>query len=70
MGLYVSVGSGGYELTTDNTPQSGTTYYEKVEQYVTGVIYVYDGTQSEWVAQGSGDTMVPITNLEIDALFD
>ena len=70
MGLYVSDGSGGYELTTDNTPQSGTTYYEKVEQYVTGVIYVYDGTQSEWVAQGSGDTMVPITNLEIDALFD
>jgi len=70
MGLYVSDGSGGYELTTDNTPQSGTHYYEKVEQYVTGVIYVYDSSQSEWVAQGSGDTMIPITNVEIDALFD
>lgn len=69
MGLYVSDGSGGYTLTTDNTPQSGTTYYQRNEEYVTGVIYVYNSTTSKWVAQSSGDIMIPITNSEIDSLF-
>lgn len=69
-GWYVSDGAGGYELTTDTSVQGGTTYYEKNEQYVTGVIYVYDSSSSAWVAQSSGDTMIPITNGEIDALFD
>ena len=69
-GWYVSDGAGGYTATTDTEVQSGTTYYEKNEQYVTGVIYVYSSTSSSWVAQSSGDTMIPITNNEIDALFD
>ena len=69
-GWYVSDGAGGYTATTDTTVQVGTTYYEKNEQYVTGVIYVYSSTSSSWVAQSSGDTMIPITNNEIDALFD
>lgn len=45
-------------------------YYTAEEQYITGVIYVYDSAQSKWVAQTAGDTYVPITNAEIDALFD
>lgn len=68
-GWYVSDGAGGYTATTDTEVQSGTTYYQKNEQYVTGVIYVYSSTSSSWVAQSSGDTMIPITNVEIDALF-
>ena len=68
-GWYVSDDAGGYTATTDTEVQSGTTYYQKNEQYVTGVIYVYSSTSSSWVAQSSGDTMIPITNVEIDALF-
>lgn len=69
-GWYVEDGQGGYELTSDTTVQSGTTYYTREEQYVTGVIYVYDATNTEWVAQSSGDTMIAITNAQIDTLFD
>ena len=68
-GWYVSDGAGGYTATTDSTVQVGTTYYEKNEEYVTGVIYVYDSSTTSWVAQSSGDTMIPITNGEIDSLF-
>ena len=68
-GWYVSDCVGGYTATTDSTVQVGTTYYEKNEQYVTGVIYVYDSSTTSWVAQSSGDTMIPITNGEIDSLF-
>lgn len=68
-GWYVSDGAGGYVATTDITVQGGTTYYEKNEEYVTGVIYVYNSSTSSWDAQSSGDTMIPITNGEIDALF-
>lgn len=46
------------------------TYYTAAEQYITGVIYVYDQSTTSWVAQTAGDTYVPITNAEIDALFD
>ena len=69
-GWYVSDGAGGYTLTSDTTVQVGTTYYTKNEQYVTGVIYVYDSATTSWVAQSSGDSMIPISNGEIDALFD
>lgn len=58
-----------YVLTQDETVVSGKTYYEKNEKYVQGVIYKYNATTSTWVAQNSGDTMVAITNAEIDALF-
>ena len=47
------------------------TYYDnKTEEYVTGVIYVYDQATSSWLPQTAGDTFVPITNQEIDDLFD
>lgn len=68
LGLYELDGSD-YVLTNDETVTAGKDYYEKVEQYVKGVIYKYSTSTSKWVAQSSGDTMVAITNSEIDALF-
>lgn len=70
-GWYVSDGSGGYVLTSDTEVQSGTIYYTRTatEQYVKGVIYKYNSSSGEWVAQSSGDTFVPITNAEIDTMF-
>lgn len=59
-----------YELTEDTTVQAGTSYFVKEEGYVKGVIYVYDGTSSQWIAQTAGDTFIAITNAEIDALFE
>lgn len=43
-------------------------YYE--ENLLTGVVYVYDATNSRWDALSSGDTFVAITNAEVDTLFD
>ena len=68
-GWYVSDGSGGYVATTDTTVESGTTYYTRAEEYVKGVIYVYNASGSEWVAQSSGDSMIAITTNEITGLF-
>jgi hypothetical protein len=68
-GYYVEDGSGGYELTTDTTVQSGTTYYTKDAVLVKGIIYKYDLTNTEWVAQNEASEMIPILNSEIDALF-
>lgn len=59
-----------YVLSSDTTVDGEKTYYEKNEQYVTGVIYVYDLATTSWVAQSSGDTFVAITNGQIDNLFD
>lgn len=58
-----------YVLSEDETVQGGTTYFTRDEQYVKGVIYVYSSVSDTWVAQSSGDTMIPITVAEIDALF-
>ena len=58
-----------YILSEDETVQSGTSYFTKDEQYVKGVIYVYSSESDTWVAQSSGDTFIPITIAEIDALF-
>ena len=69
-GWYVSDGEGGYVLSVDTEVQDGTTYYTRAEQYVKGVIYVYNETGDVWVAQSSGDTMVAITTSEIDSLFE
>jgi hypothetical protein len=54
-------------MTEDTTVQSGTTYYERQEEYVKGVIYVYE--LGGWAPQSSGDIYVPIAPAEIDALF-
>lgn len=61
--------SGTYSLTTDTTVTSGKTYYTRAEQYVQGVIYQYDLTNTKWVALSSGDTFTPITVAQVDALF-
>lgn len=68
-------GTDTYSLSEDTEVQSGTSYFVKNEQYVTGVIYKYveDAlvpANSRWVAQSSGDTFVRITEAQIDALFD
>lgn len=68
LGWYVTSGSD-YVLSTDTTVQAGTTYYTRAEEYVKGVIYVYDLANTKWEAQSSGDTMIPITTAEVDALF-
>lgn len=54
----------------DNVYQDEKTYYTQAEEYVKGVVYVWDSTAQEWVAQTAGDTYVPITSAEIDALFE
>ena len=60
-----------YVLTTDETVDNEKTYYTKGdEKYVKGVIYVYDNTEADWIAQTAGDTFNPITDAEIDVLFD
>ena len=58
-----------YALTTDTTVAAGKTYYERVEEFVKGVIYVYDSTTTSWDAQSSGDTFEPISIAQIDELF-
>ena len=70
LGWYESNGSGGYVLTEDEIVDSEKTYYIKNEEYVTGVIYVYDESTTSWVAKSAGDTFQPISNQEIDVLFD
>ena len=69
-GWYESDGEGGYVASADTEADPGKTYYTRTEEYVKGVIYVWNNSGSEWVAQSSGDVMTPITNAEIDALID
>ena len=68
LGWYVEDGSGGYELTSDTTVQSGTTYYTRAEQYVAGTIYQYDGT--EWVAKTASGEPESIPVADVEAMFD
>jgi len=68
-GWYELVGSD-YELSEDVTVDSSKTYFIHEEQYVKSVIYVYNEASTTWVAQNSGDTYMPITDAQIDALFE
>lgn len=70
LGWYETDGGTGYQLTLDETVDAGKTYYTRTEQYVKGVIYVYNLATTEWIAQSSGDVLVAITTQEIDNLFD
>ena len=72
LGWYHSDDDGAtWSLATEHTADTATyKYATKDEQYVTGVIYKYDLSQTKWVAQSSGDSLVPITNGEIDVLFE
>lgn len=56
--------------SSDTYVDPSKTYYTRAEEYVKGVIYKYSTTDSAWIAQSSGDSMVPITTAEINALFD
>ena len=68
-GYYEEVSAGVYELTADTTVDSQKTYYTKDPVLVKGIIYKYNLTDTEWVAQNEAAEMTPILNSEIDALF-
>lgn len=70
LGWYESNGSGGYVLTEDETVLDAKTYYIKNEEYVQGVVYQYSESEGKYLPLNSGDTFTPITNEEIDALFE
>lgn len=72
LGWYHSSDGGDtWELATEHEADTVTYIYAtKDEEYVQGVIYKYDESESKWNALNSGDTFSPITNQEIDALFE
>ena len=62
---------GVFVASTDTTVDPSKFYYTEADLYKKAVIYAYDATAGDWVAQstgGSGD-FIPITNAEIDDLF-
>lgn len=68
---YEKVGEN-YTPSTDTFVDPGKTYYEREDDKIKGIIYVYDAAESKWIP-GSADSdtgMVPITGTEIDNLFD
>lgn len=70
LGWYVSDGSGGYELTSDTSVQSGTTYYTRAEQYVAGTIYQYDESETAWVPKTAAGDVESIPVADVEAMFD
>lgn len=68
---YEKVGEN-YTPSTDVSVDPGKTYYEREDDKIKGIIYVYDSAESKWISGATGgDTdMVPITDTEIDSLFD
>lgn len=62
---------GTFLATSDVTVDADKFYYTEAALYTKAVIYTYDATNEEWVAQSSGGSgdMIPITNAEIDELF-
>ena len=68
---YEKVGEN-YTPSTDTSVDPGKTYYEREDDKIKGIIYVYDAAESKWIS-GTADSdtdMVPITDAEIDNLFD
>lgn len=60
-----------YTLSVDVSVDPGKTYYEREDDKIKGIIYVYDAAESKWTS-GTADSdtdMVPITGTEIDSLF-
>ena len=60
-----------FEASVDTTVDPAKIYYTEADQYKKAVIYQYDATEKDWIAQsssGSGD-MIAITNKEVDDLF-
>lgn len=68
---YEKVGEN-YTPSTDTFIDPGKTYYERKDDKIKGIIYVYDAAESKWIsgAADSDTDMVPITDAEIDSLFD
>lgn len=68
---YEKVGEN-YTLSVDVSVNPGKTYYEREDDKIKGIIYVYDAAESKWISGATGgDTdMVPITGTEIDNLFN
>lgn len=67
---YEKVGES-YTPSTDVSVDPGKTYYEREDDKIKGIIYVYDAAESKWTS-GTADSdtdMVPITGTEIDSLF-
>lgn len=61
-----------YTLSVDVSVDPGKTYYEREDDKIKGIIYVYDAAESKWIS-GTADSdtdMVPITDAEIDNLFN
>ena len=61
-----------YTPSVDVSVDPGKTYYEREDDKIKGIIYVYDAAESKWIS-GTADSdtdMVPITDAEIDNLFD
>lgn len=60
-----------FVASTDTTVDPTKIYYTEADHYKKAVIYQYDATEKEWIAQSNGgtDDMIPITNKEIDDLF-
>lgn len=63
--------TGVFTASSDVTVDPDKFYYSEAALYTKAVIYSYDATNKEWVAQSSGGSgdMIPITNAEIDDLF-
>ena len=58
-----------FVASTDTTVDPTKIYYAEADAYKKAVIYQYDATAKDWVAQSSTSDMVAITNAEIDELF-
>ena len=63
--------SGVFVASADTSVDPAKFYYTEADLYKKAVIYTYDATNDDWVAQSSGGSgdMIPITNKEIDDLF-
>ena len=68
---YEKVGEN-YTPSTDTSVDPGKTYYEREDDKIKGIIYVYDAAESKWISgvADSDTDMVPITDTEIDNLFN
>lgn len=68
---YEKVGEN-YTPSTDVSVDPGKTYYERKDDKIKGIIYVYDALATKWIpgTVDSDTDMVPITDTEIDSLFD
>lgn len=59
-----------FEASADTTVDPAKIYYTEADQYKKGIIYQYDATENDWVAQSSGGADVEAIPLkDIDDLF-